>query len=158
MQDYGFGTHSSTRIDNSAGGGPILYDPAGSFVPKGKKPAEARGSGDTFFDNDADLQDYIDFHKELGSTVETITFPTTPEEELQISRNIDARGGAAPLFCSIATSEVLSGVGPFVDLETSFFPDNLMRDLRNIGRRASGKRAGRGVGAFTEGTGKFEQR
>jgi len=78
--DYGIGSHSGLYIV-TPGKEPFLYDPAGGYEPP--PPAE-RGSGGIFEGSEADLDRYLKYHKEEGSTVELIKLPTTPDQEQAI--------------------------------------------------------------------------
>ena len=120
-----YGSHSAVYIDN--GGDPILYDPAGSY-----STARRCGSGQACSDTDADPQKFEKFQKNAGSTVKTFVFDTTPDEEKQIAKNIDIRGGTNPFFCTVSVSGVLSGVGPFKNLKPSILPGTLANDLYNL--------------------------
>ena len=132
-RDNGFGSHTAVRIDNN--GSPILYDPSGSyFVGDGE-----RGSGAYFEGDDADLNKFIRFHEESGSTVTIYRFPTTPEEEARIAEKIMPSDGSNGLGdgglgfnCAERTSTALQGIGPFENLDTYWFPGNLADALEEI--------------------------
>ena len=133
-----YGSHAAVLIDNDGQGNPILYDPAGSYAPKnhcgsgdacGGFPEDHPGLGGN---PDADLGRYKKFHEERGSTVKTIVFPTTPQEEKQIADRIKEIGGAAPLFCAASVSDALKGIGPFKSLKGSMRPGILADQLNNI--------------------------
>ena len=130
ISDYGIGTHSATHVSNN--GNPVLYDPAGSYrPPNGNDP---RGSGDTFYGESANLNDYVKYHLENGSKVELIYFDTTPNQERKILDNIDDIGGGMPFFCTTNVSQSINGVGPFKNLGGHFSPGSLSRSLKKIRR------------------------
>jgi RHS repeat-associated protein len=134
VYDHGVGTHSAVRVDN--GKDPMLYDPAGSYCRPKKKDTnqcEPRGGNDTFYGNDANLNNYIKFHKSLGSDVRTLRFSTSGGDESEISKRIDRLGGAQPFYCSRSVSEALSGTGPFKGLSSYFLPGNLHDELQRRG-------------------------
>ncbi|MGD9984643.1 MAG: RHS repeat-associated core domain-containing protein [Porticoccaceae bacterium] len=45
VSNFGISVHSAVHVDNGGDGQPVLYDPAGSYVPNSGEP---RGSGDIF--------------------------------------------------------------------------------------------------------------
>nr|WP_271204348.1 RHS repeat-associated core domain-containing protein [Methylopila jiangsuensis] len=108
--DYGMGSHSAVHVDRGAGGEPYLYDPAGSY------PNPSRGSGDLMTGGDANLDDFIDFHKRNGSEVTIDRVGTSTEDEAEIARRMEEIGGAAPFMCASSVSRVLDGIGPFKGL------------------------------------------
>lgn len=120
VRDWGVGTHSAVHVQ-TPGQSPFVYDPAGSYQgPSG----EPRGSGDFFEGKDANLRDYIKWHEDRGSTVETTKLPTTPEQEKEIKRRAEERGGAFPFACTTAASDALGGV---CGIGRYFLPDSLGR-------------------------------
>ena len=130
---FRIGSHSAVRIDNPSGGGPALYDPAGgAYNPKDEAGGPLRGSGDTFYGKDADLNKYQAAHEATGSTVETYSFATTPDQEKEIAGRIEKSGGQSPPYCASAVSEAIKGIGPFKDLKTYMLPGSLAEKLREI--------------------------
>lgn len=126
------GTHAAVYVDNPKGE-PVLYDPAGStYTPEDSWGYSARGSGDTFLGEFADLDSYVESYKGNDKKTELIVFNTTAEEESQIAENIDSLGGVGAFLCSTAVSEVLKGIGPFENLENHLFPGGLSKQLNNI--------------------------
>ena len=127
--DYTFGSHTAVRVDNR--GNPVIYDPAGTYF---RPPDVYRDPSGSFQGNGADLGSYIKYHKMEGSSVETILFLTTPEEEAEIARRIEeSRDPGFPL-CAFGVSTVLRGVGPFKDLSPTpyIFPGSLAKDLKKL--------------------------
>ena len=127
-RDLTFGTHAALWVGNS--GLPILYDPAGSFDPRDADGAPLRGSGDFFEDTGADLRAYLKFQRTTGSEVEQYRFSTSPDEEASIVERVRQIGGKLGGFCAVGVSEAITGIGPFRDLDTYYFPGNLGRALR----------------------------
>jgi RHS repeat-associated protein len=125
--DNGFGSHSALHVDNN--GSPVLYDPGGSYGDG------TRGTQDTFFDNEAALQPFIDFHETTGSRVDIFRFDTSPEEESSLAEAITQQGGMMPGFCAMATCSVLeeSNAEEFWDLDGMYiFPGSLADSLREL--------------------------
>jgi RHS repeat-associated protein len=125
VSDYGIGTHAAVRIDN--GRNALLYDPGGSYAS-----TEPRGSGDTFSAQAANLDRYIKYHENVGSTVKVYDFDTSPEVEAKIAQKIDELGGVTGGLCSRAVCSVIGGEGPFKDLRSTLFPGRLAKQLERI--------------------------
>jgi RHS repeat-associated protein len=104
----------------------VLYDPGGSYRD------DIKGSGQALYGDEVNQNDYINYQREDGSDVEVIKFPTTPEQEEEIKKNIENQGGCSPLLCAICSGNVLRGVGPFKNLGPTFTPGMLGRQLRKI--------------------------
>jgi len=96
-------THSAVAAAES-GGGLLLYDPAGSFIP-----AEG-GMGTGRFVNASSLEAYKRFHESRGSRVTIQRLEVTKASRDQIISKIEAQGDVAPFFCAEAVSYVLDGV------------------------------------------------
>jgi hypothetical protein len=127
-----YGSHAAVRVDNPQGQ-PTLYDPAGSYNPiDPEQGGPVRGSGDFFEGRTADLESYVKYQQSLGSDVEILRFATTPEQEKEIAKRIEAGGGAAPCFCAKETSSTISGVGPFKELQPTMRPGKLSEELKDI--------------------------
>ena len=131
IHDAGVGTHSAVYVNNS--GSPVLYDPAGSYVPE----TSGRGSGDWFEGDEADLSSYIKYHLE-DSRVGLQFFDTSPEEEKEIVERIKEIGGVGGGHCTQAVSSAIQGIGPFEKLRMYTTPEGLQRALHNI-QQQSGK-------------------
>jgi RHS repeat-associated protein len=132
--DYRVGTHAAVHIDNARS--PVLYDPGSTvYCPEEKKnnQCEARGSGDTFYGRDANRSKYISQQQGTGSTVRTLTFKTTNEQEAEIARRIEDLGGGLPFFCGPNVSAAVSGTGPFKGLPSYWWPGNLHDELKRRG-------------------------
>ena len=102
--DYGLGSHAALYVQ-TPGQPNYLYDPAGSYDPGGR-----RGSGGVFEGDDANLQSYIDYQESTGSTVETVTLPTTPEQENQLKNNADEIGDPRGFSCANAVSSTFDDI------------------------------------------------
>ncbi|WFU66676.1 RHS repeat-associated core domain-containing protein [Bradyrhizobium brasilense] len=120
------GSHAAVFVDN--GGRPVLYDPNGSYQ------AKTRGSGDAFYDHEAQLGSYVAYQQSQGSTVYTYRVNTTPDQEARIAGRIEDQGGSnGVLDCTIQTSTAISGVGAFQGVAAgTFFPGSLQQQLRGI--------------------------
>lgn len=121
VRDYGIGTHSAVLVDT--GKEQILYDPAGSYSPT---TGNTRGSGDIF--DGENINDYIDFHENLGSTVEVNILNTNSQQEQLMIDNIENMGGAFPFTCAASVSSVLNGA---CGLEGSFMPGFLQDQVED---------------------------
>ncbi|WP_028490492.1 RHS repeat-associated core domain-containing protein [Thiothrix lacustris] len=118
IHDYGIGTHSAVFVDT--GKEQLLYDPAGSYSPN------TRGSGDIF--DGANIHDYVSFHENLGSTVDTNMLNTKNQQDQSIIDNIEKMGSALPFTCAASVSSVLDGV---CGLEGSFMPGFLQDQVED---------------------------
>lgn len=128
-----YGSHSAVRVDNPTGGGPVLYDPAGTvYNPKDEYGGPLRGSGDKFTGEAADLDKYKAAQEKNGSSVKLYRFNTTPEQEKQIADRIDKLGGQKPLACTVGVCQAIQGIGPFKDVGTYRMPGNLEDKLQEI--------------------------
>ncbi len=120
-----YGSHAALYIDN--GGTPILYDPFGSYAP-----ANNCGSGDACGGNAASVNNFEKFHEDNGSTVQTISFNTTPEEEEEIAERIADLGDPGYPGCASSVSNALQGIGPFKGLKINVLPGSLANQLQNL--------------------------
>ncbi len=120
-RDYGFASHTALHLTNS--GSPLLYDPSGSYLNS------RRGSGDTFGENDADLNSFIKYHTNMGSTVETIVFNTTAAQEALIANDINNFGGGGAFGCANSVSNVLGTCG----MSPTRFPSSLANQAKKSG-------------------------
>ena len=129
--DYGIGSHSAVLV--SRNGENLLFDPAGTFVPASiKEEGGTRGSGDMFEGKDANLKSYVDYQKSTGSDVKVLKFNTTQKEEAVIKARIEQQPGIAPGSCAVATSTVISGVGPFKEVKPMRWPGRLYAKLKSV--------------------------
>lgn len=85
-------------------------------------------------DNVPSIDDYIKYQKEDGPEVITLRFNTTREEENEIlKRDVEGStvGGG---LCATNARNMLSGIGPFKNLSTTFFetPNGLYKSLKEI--------------------------
>ena len=120
-RDFGFATHTALHLTNN--GNSVLYDPSGSYLNS------RRGSGDTFGDNDADLGNFIKYHTNMGSTVETVIFNTTADQEALIANQISSFGGGGAFGCANSVSNVLGLCG----ISPTRFPSNLANQAKKAG-------------------------
>lgn len=119
------GSHTALYIDN--GGDPILYDPAGSYTDANKC-----GSGNACTDKAAKYGKFLVFHNKAGSKSQAYVFNTTTAQEAQIAQNIENHGGADPPYCTESVIDVLKGVGPFKNLDSTKFPGKLEDQLKEL--------------------------
>jgi len=108
------------------GGNPYLYDPSGQYEDI------TRGSGDYLTGNEADLSAYIAFENTLGSTVNTYTFDTSPEDEQVIAKRIEDLGGGGFFGCAANVSSAIAGVGPFQNITPTQVPGTLEKELSRL--------------------------
>ncbi|MFO0819074.1 MAG: RHS repeat-associated core domain-containing protein [Pirellulales bacterium] len=101
--DYGIGSHSAVHV-STPGQPDFLYDPGGSYGD-GK-----RGSGGFFEGSEADLNNYIKYQKDTGSTVETKKLNTSPDEEKKIRERAEELGDTGPFTCASSVSSTLDGI------------------------------------------------
>jgi RHS repeat-associated protein len=122
------GTHSAVYIDN--GGDPIVYDPAGSYTD-----AKKCGSGNACTGKAAKYGDFLVFHNKAGSKSQAYVFNTSAAEEAQIAKNIEKHGGADPPYCTESVIDVLKGVGPFKNLDSTMFPGTFEDQLKELQKK-----------------------
>jgi len=115
----GFSSHASVYIDHGTNG-PTLFDPAGSAFQE------------WIVSDDDVLSDYQSFWKNSDPIQEQYRFKTTAAEEAAIEAAFLAQNPTPPqpFFCAIASSNAISGIGPFKHLGPSFTPGGLGNDLR----------------------------
>jgi RHS repeat-associated protein len=116
------GTHTAIYVD-SGNGNRVLYDPAGSYQ------IDKAGSGNALYDEEANLQDYVNFHTEAGSRVRLQSFDPGARTEEQIRNNVEEQGGAAPFECTTMVCSATSGTGLIPKGDQSIVPGNLARNL-----------------------------
>ncbi|MFC4290802.1 RHS repeat-associated core domain-containing protein, partial [Sphingorhabdus arenilitoris] len=116
------GTHSAIYVD-SGNGNKLLYDPAGSYQ------IDKAGSGNALFDQDADLQDYVNYHTEVGSRVRLQSFDPGARTEGKIRSNVEEQGGAGPFECTTMVCAATAGTGLIPKGDQSLVPGNLARNL-----------------------------
>ena len=106
-----------------------MYDPAGGYTPLNGIP---RGSGDFFTSESASLNDYINYHINRGSSVETTTLPTTANQDREIEDRASEQGGTYGGYCAIAVSNALDGI---LDIPVgTFLPKNLANNAREAAK------------------------
>lgn len=121
----GWAFHSAIHMTN--GGEPVFYDPSGAYRNT------TRGSSALFYDEEANLFDYIQNSRSVGEWVETQTFATTAEQESQILSRIRQLGDRGrPFSCTSNVSTAISGIGPFSGVTKTAFPKKLSYKLRSL--------------------------
>ena len=118
------GDHTGVWVDNN--GDNVLYDPSGHFR-NGR-----RGSGDAFYGEEANFQEYLDYMKSGGNEVGTYRFSTSSQEEAEIVERINRLGNGGFLGCATSVSAALRGTGPFKNLGSYFFPSHLGEKLLQL--------------------------
>jgi chorismate synthase len=101
--------------------------PAGSYTTD-----HSCGSGDACAERDASVDKFKEYHASKGSTVRVFEFDTTPDQEAQIAKNIDANGGAIGGTCALSVANVLQGIGPFKKLKSKLLPGSLADELAKL--------------------------
>jgi hypothetical protein len=133
------GEHAGIWVGRGSGDDPVLYDPGGHYRPAGG----THPSGDAFYGNEADLDRFIETHRNWGETVRTYEYPTTAAQEARIGYRIehgrdpgldelgsDDTGGSSGGACAFSSAAALRGVGPFSRLGRWIFtPKGLARSL-----------------------------
>jgi len=104
--------HVGLFVENNGQGNPVLYDPAGSYVPK-----DGRNEYDTFIGQEFNLDNYLAWQAQGGFEVHMYYFQTSPQEEKQIAQRIARLGGQDPYRCSISVKQAIEGIGPFKNLD-----------------------------------------
>jgi RHS repeat-associated protein len=108
--------HAAVRVDNN--GDPLLYDPAGSYIPAGM-PYHI----DILSEQDADLAPYIRYHELLdGRPTHVYTFETCPNDEAAIAaRILDQPTVVTGGLCATQVQAVIAGIGPFQNIPAPGF-------------------------------------
>jgi len=128
-RDSGWGSHAAIFIDRN--GSNFLYDSSGSYHPPKKCGCELGSSRIGTNIEQIAMTDYVRYHRNAGSSVEIYRFNTSSEEEAEIMNRADEQGGGLGFSCAADTSSVLSGIGPFKSLRTTWFPGNLANQLKS---------------------------
>lgn len=76
------GTHAGLYINTD---GKVLYDPGGSYKQ------DTKGTGDTLYGADANLDDYTKFQREDGPDIEIFHFPLSPEQDKKLIDKIEKK-------------------------------------------------------------------
>ena len=85
-------------------------------------------------DNGATLTDYVKYQESTGSKVSTVTIPVSAADQEKIYKKALAIGDPRGLSCAISVSTVLSGVGPFKNLNTTRLPGTLLKEARAVAK------------------------
>jgi len=126
VNSWGIRDHVAVFTSKGDGsGGPIIYDPAGSF---GAEYGEGGGYVEFVEGKNASIEN---FKKHYGeNTVEVTCKNTSREEEEGIIDKASDQPTAAPFFCSISASWALEGSSSFSRVKGgTFFPGNLKRQV-----------------------------
>ncbi|WP_157966340.1 hypothetical protein [Oceanibium sediminis] len=114
--------HSALVINGSQ---QVIYDPAGSF-----SHPELVERGDILYGANDRLVDYYErYHARSAYFVHVQKFNVSPEvAEIALNR-AQAQGPSPKMFCNIDTVAVLNEVPGFGGLKSSFFPEDLRRQI-----------------------------
>jgi RHS repeat-associated protein len=124
------GDHASLYVSHGTldgqPAGPEIYDPSGSYL------SQTRGDDGTFFDQEANLINYLQFQLTDGTNIQQYTFNTTAQQEMEIANRAQQWGDPRGLNCAWSVSNVLNGIGPFKNLGTYNTPSGLGAALSNL--------------------------
>lgn len=121
------------RSDNSAahsalvinGSHQVIYDPAGSF-----KHPELIERGDVLFGaNDRLVNYYERYHARSAYYVHVQKFDVSADVAETALARAQAQGPSPKMFCNIHTVAVLNDIPGFGGLKSSFFPEDLRRQI-----------------------------
>ncbi len=134
--------HAAMAISNN--GAPVLFDPSGSYPGPEGDSSPTRGSGDAFYGDEANFQDYLNYWEPIqGSPPEVTCFATSNQEEAQIADRIDQLVPRdSSLGCAADVSAALAGIGPFDSLRPTSWPPSLASQLRDIALGTAGATGG----------------
>lgn len=91
--------------------GDRLFDPAGSYENTRRLDPNWRG---------VSLEDYLRFQMEDGPVVRVYRFTLPPGQFDRVRARIDGAGRTMPLFCAARVQNVISGIGPFEFLPSTW--------------------------------------
>lgn len=117
--------HTGVFID---GDDPVLWDPAGDYTNR------EMGSGRALYGPEFSPEDYLRYQLTDGPDVTVRKFNTTPEQEAEIRKRIDDIGGGGFLTCTKNVTEAISGIGPFVEVDETWWPAKLDSQLRSLNK------------------------
>lgn len=144
-----FGDHAGVAvIDNKNPRNSVLYDPGGSYngcytnKSKCQEHDIHRGSGDIFYGEHIDLNDYLQYQKTTdGKEVFFHKFSVFDAEADRIMLNIETQGGTMGGLYTVSTSNVLKGGnGIFKNLDTYCNLKPLGQALRKLNEKKQMKR------------------
>jgi RHS repeat-associated protein len=121
--------HVGLSVDNGIDGGPMIYDPSGSYL------VGTRGSGGVLSGPDANWPDYLRYQMQGNTKVDVFVFPTTPEEERKIAQRTDILGDPRGINCARNVSQAIQGIGPFKDIIPTILPGRLRSQLQQLQRK-----------------------
>jgi hypothetical protein len=118
----GAGGHSALIVNASER---VMFDPAGSF-----RLDILTEKDDVIYGFTPRIeQAYRSAHARSTYHVVTQTIPVTAQQAEIAYRLVVANGPVAQVFCTQATSSLMQDIPGFDDIRTTFFPDNLMRQV-----------------------------
>ncbi|WP_211243539.1 RHS repeat-associated core domain-containing protein [Chitiniphilus eburneus] len=135
----GFGGHASLYISRGAdNGGPVIYDPSGSYSRQSEKGG---AEGHRVYGAKADIQKYANFYKNWDGDSTEITCKNTSisEEKLFHEKAIEFGSGSS-FNCAISVSYVIGNSSAFPHVEPgTIFPGNLLRDAKKVVKKVVNK-------------------
>lgn len=121
--DLGKGTHSTIHIPS------LFFDPAGSYVPES---GNRRGSGESFFDEDFSLENFLKDLRQHGIDPTIVELPITPEQEKSIRDKLNKHGGADNGYCAVAVCDVIYEI---CGIDPDEFPAELEENAKKAKNR-----------------------
>jgi hypothetical protein len=128
--------HAAVFVGKATDEDRILYDPCGDYVKKGLNYR----SGDVLSAEEFDYADYKEYHEEGDKNALLLyyVFKITEDEEKEIrERILDPKAPTTcSLKCAVQVRRVLTGIGPFKDLDgpgfVADFPSVLAKEVQTI--------------------------
>ncbi len=109
----------------------VLYDPAGEYG-NDIQPLPVEREDLIYGFSPGLLAGYVDYQGTAPFQVVQQTIYVTPEVAAQVKANAIAHGAANKAACTIAISDVLSGVPGFEGLPNTYFPKAMMRAFADL--------------------------
>ena len=119
------GAHTALMINASQR---VIFDPAGTF---GHDSIPERN--DVHYGITPRIEEfYISYHSRITyyTIIQSVDVP--PEVAEMALRGVEAAGPVPKALCTTRTSGVLASLPGFEHIRTTFFPDNLMRQIAGI--------------------------
>lgn len=118
----GSGGHTALMVSGSQR---VIFDPAGSFYH-----ADVAERGDVLYGMTPGwVQAYKSAHARSTYHVVSQEFVVTPEQAERALQLVASNGAVAGAFCTQSTSSILRQVPGFEDVDSTFYPAKLMKQL-----------------------------